>query len=100
MPLPIVQLPPINCTECAACCKCLILRMKPGLNADDKRFLETRPQIELGSDYIALPARCKHLEGQLCSIYARRPIACRVFAKDSNDCKVARWFMGPPPKLT
>jgi len=77
------------CGSCTACCRNEQIKLAPG---DDPG----RYDIEVRADGIWIAARadgrpgCRYLGRRGCSIYARRPAACRAF-----DCRA--YFLGKSP---
>ncbi len=93
----------LDCTRCGACCKGLTVALGPEdearLSADEvlsltrfdeaslRRFLVQRP----GGACVAL----REEDGRfLCSIYERRPAACREFENGSRRCLELRETRG------
>lgn len=91
----------IDCTKCANCCRTLTVYMTP----EDAKLLADglgTPPAEVIRSYID-PASspdedawrlrfrpCCFLEGKLCSVYAHRPDACRIYPSFAPDF---RWTL-------
>jgi hypothetical protein len=87
----------IDCTQCANCCRSLDVCLIPedveqlaaGLNlpveAVTARYVD-RAGGEAQGEWAVVPAHpCPLLDGKLCSIYAHRPHACRVYPQFTPD---------------
>lgn len=88
----------MNCNDCSACCKWVILHGKP--TGDNKRLWYLRGAKFIG-DFILLPSTCSRCDTVLsrCTIYGNRPNICREFAKDSEECKMCKKAEGLDVKL-
>jgi len=81
----------IDCTTCANCCRCSLVPVSDREIADIASHLGTTPESVLHAYTMPAPEApshrilassrqgCVFLTGNLCSIYAARPAACRDF---------------------
>ena len=81
----------IDCTQCANCCRVLdvclvppdIDRLSTALNISIDEVVTRYADEDLGAaqgEWAVIPAKpCPMLRGNLCSIYAQRPHACRIY---------------------
>ena len=98
MMMRITRMMRMNCDDCSACCKWVILHGKP--TGDNKRLWELRKAVFI-DDFVLLPSVCSRLDGvrNRCTIYDRRPNICREFAKDCVECRICRKAEGLDVKL-
>ena len=99
-----------ECQDCGACClpEDQAARHYVGLDADDVLRLPRELQAALVGDAPGGPSMitkkhegrraCQAFEGQAggscsCSIYSRRPKACQVFERGSEECARARMLL-------
>ena len=88
----------IDCTQCANCCRETVTN----LDDEDTERLAAALEVSVGElreTYLAydeddggrwqLPAPCPLLEGNLCRVYAARPVFCRQYPNLHNDFRAA-----------
>lgn len=105
----------LDCVRCGACCIAdnededyvhLYDEDVERLTERERRLLVVKPRERSGGDWIVFQAirtsydrrgncRCKALRGTIgrkvsCSIYERRPLACRRFEVGNRVCLIAR----------
>lgn len=79
--------PVIDCTQCGACCKTLMINVSPAeaetvaghLNISTTIFKEKYIEESLQGNFIMSSIPCHFLEGSKCSIYEHRFSGCREF---------------------
>lgn len=87
---------PIDCQSCGACCA-----VPPALLTPEVRALYEGWE-QVGSDFKVTPwrnGRCTALAGTIgervvCTIYAMRPVRCRVYEPGGPLCQMARKLHG------
>lgn len=91
----------IDCTQCANCCRNLdvqlgeddLQRLAEGLNMPIeaiRQHVELIPSDDPDIVGIFKPKPCAFLKGNLCSVYAHRPTACRDYPQFTPDF---RWML-------
>ncbi len=87
----------IDCTKCANCCRVLdvclvppdIDRLSTALDISIDEVVTRYADEALGAaqgEWAVIPAKpCPMLRGNLCSIYAHRPHACRIYPQFTPD---------------
>ncbi|HVU10578.1 MAG TPA: YkgJ family cysteine cluster protein [Phototrophicaceae bacterium] len=87
----------IDCKQCANCCRVLdvclvppdIDRLSTALNISIDEVVDRYADEELGAvqgEWAVIPVKpCPMLRGNLCSIYAHRPHACRIYPQFTPD---------------
>lgn len=91
----------IDCTKCANCCRNLdvqlgeddLQRLAEGLNVPIeaiRQHVELIPSDDPDIVGIFKPKPCAFLTGNLCSVYAHRPTACRDYPQFTPDF---RWML-------
>lgn len=87
----------IDCTQCANCCRslpvCLVPndldRLSAALDIPIDEVVTRYADEELGAEHgewAVIPSKpCPLLRGNLCSIYAHRPHACRIYPQFTPD---------------
>ena len=94
----------IDCTQCANCCRSLVVGLVPGdvrrlargLNLPPgeikARFVDREAGAEAGEWGVMRGAPCPLLRGKLCSVYEHRPQSCRDYPFLTPDFL---WLMEP-----
>jgi hypothetical protein len=89
----------IDCTQCANCCRTLdvclvppdIDRLAAGLHIPIEEVITRYADEDLGAvqgEWAVIPVHpCPMLQGNLCSIYAHRPHACRIYPQFTPDVR-------------
>ena len=87
----------IDCKQCASCCRVLdvclvppdIDRLSTALNISIDEVVDRYADEDLGAvqgEWAVIPVKpCPMLRGNLCSIYAHRPHACRIYPQFTPD---------------
>jgi Fe-S-cluster containining protein len=87
----------IDCTKCANCCRVLdvclvppdIDRLSTALHISIDEVVTRYADEDLGAvqgEWAVIPVKpCPMLRGNLCSIYAHRPHACRIYPQFTPD---------------
>jgi Fe-S-cluster containining protein len=83
----------MNCENCGACCRWLFFSF-PNPSREDIIFLLARGACKIFGNRWAIPSICPKLENGKCTIYEKRPSACRSFIVGGSDCMACRKIEG------
>ena len=74
----------MTCVKCSKCCRYLFFETDLSKKTSQELRLEKLRGVKhFKSNVMAVPVSCKHLKGNKCNIYDKRPLICRSFSCNS-----------------
>ena len=76
----------VECSGCGGyCCKVMLVQMQPDDKITAMRLNFEREFKFNGHRYAIMESICKHLQGNRCGVYDRRPQRCRDFPRGEEE---------------